>query len=115
MNGERLQILRMVEEGKLSAEEAAKLLEALEQPGAKSEGAKARSLRILVNDGTKTHNISLAIGMVRWLLEVPGFAFEVGGQQVQRQAILQAIDQGTPGKVFDAEDGKYRLTIFVET
>ena len=49
---ERLQILKMVQEGKVTAEEGARLLEAVEAPdtGVETSGQPARWLRIRVTD-----------------------------------------------------------------
>ncbi len=49
MEEEKMRILKMIEEGKISAEEGAKLLKTIEEP-AKKEGGK-RVLRIRVYEG----------------------------------------------------------------
>jgi hypothetical protein len=120
MNDERLQILKMVQEGKVSPEEAARLLEALEQPDSKNGKGrpKARSLRISVRDGAKSQSIVLNIGMVRWLLRVPGFIAlnltDSRGNRLDLDALADAVDNGAIGKVFEAEDGNHRVEIWID-
>ena len=52
MSEERMQILKMLEEGKISAKEAAELLGAVEKPAGKAsaEAVRGRWLRVLVTD-----------------------------------------------------------------
>jgi len=71
MNEEWMRILKMVEEGRLTAEEAAELLQALreEEPSPRMTAprrGKRRSLRIKVDesDGGKV-NIKLPLGLVK--------------------------------------------------
>jgi len=124
---ERLQILKMVEAGQLTAEEAAKLLAAMEagaekeqdsgpQPGA--AGQPARWLRIRVTDeatGKRKVNVNLPIGMVNVAMKVGSkFAPEIKDFNVDE--IFEAIQRGAQGKIVevqDEEDGE-RVEIFVE-
>jgi hypothetical protein len=117
MNDERIQILRMVQEGKVSPEEAAKLLEALEQPEGKGGArSKAKSLRILIQEGSKTQNITLGIGLVRWMLHLPGLMFVLTGSEGKLdQDVLQgAIEHGLVGKVFEGEEGQRRIEVWID-
>lgn len=120
MNDERLQILKMVQEGKVSPEEATRLLDALEQPDSKAgKGrSKARNVRILVRDGAKNQTIVLGIGMARWLMRLPGFLvfnFEDSrGNKLNLDTLAEAVESGAVGKVFEADDGNQRVEIWID-
>jgi hypothetical protein len=117
MNDERVQILRMVQEGKVSPEEAAKLLDALEQPEAKAGARqKPRNVRFLVVDGNSKATMTLSIGVAKWLLQLPfgmGLVFK-GPEGVTSDVLLDALDTGTIGKVFEAEQGKQRIEVWLD-
>jgi hypothetical protein len=124
---ERLQILKMVEAGQISAEEAAKLLAAMEAGAEKEQdrdplpgftGQPARWLRIRVTDeatGKRKVNVNLPIGMVNVAMKVGSkFAPEIKDFNVDE--IFEAIQSGAQGKIVevqDEEDGE-RVEIFVE-
>jgi len=70
---ERMQILKMIEEGKISAEEGAKLLQALAGKSEKRRtsstlaGSEARWLRVRVTDldtGRNTVNVNIPMSLV---------------------------------------------------
>ncbi|HYF93901.1 MAG TPA: hypothetical protein VD969_16935 [Symbiobacteriaceae bacterium] len=110
MNDERLQILRMVQEGKVSPEEAAKLLEAVEQPEGKRQ--RPKSVRLLIVEGGRTQMLSLNLGLVQWLFRLPAAGFHVG--VFDKEAILEAISKGTVGKALEAEEGNRRFEIWLD-
>lgn len=119
MSDERLQILKMVREGKVSPEEAAKLLEAVEQPVVKERGqGKPRHLRLEYTEGSKRSSFSVGVGLVNWALRLlPGsFTMDVDGivRKIDRQQILDAIAHGATGKILEAEEGKDRLEIWLD-
>jgi hypothetical protein len=112
---ERLQILRMIEGGQITPEEAAKLLDALGEPR-KGEGSP-RWFRIRVTDlntGKSKVNINLPLK----LLEVGtklGAKFAAPAD-LDIEGIVQAIRAGAEGKIVDVEDeeGGERVEIYVE-
>lgn len=110
MSDERLQILKMVQEGKVSPEEAAKLLEAVEQPDPKRP--KPKNVRLAIMEGTKTQQIVLNLSLVQWLFKLPTTAISMG--VFDKEAILEAISRGTPGKVLEAEEGNRRFEIWLD-
>ena len=107
-SAERMTILRMVEQGKISAEDGARLLNAL---GDKQEaGSKARAnvfdtsrtLQVRVTDlGTNRQkvNVNLPVGLLqlawRWL---PASA------QAQIEQVQAAIDAGVSGRLVEVVD-----------
>ena len=121
---ERLQILRMIEEGKITAGEGAELLRALEKkesgPGAEPlRGvSKPRWFRVRVTDmatGRNKVNVNIPMGLVNVGVKMGArFAPEMEG--VDYEALMEAIRSGQQGKVIDitdSEDGE-RVEIFVE-
>ncbi|HMT19737.1 MAG TPA: hypothetical protein PKE20_00585 [Promineifilum sp.] len=122
---ERLQILKMIEEGKISAAEGAELLRALDTKVEKHQmqeplkGASApRWFRVRVTDvntGRNKVNINIPMGLVNVGIKMGArFAPEIEGQQLE--GILDAVRSGQLGKVMDItdeEDGE-RVEIFVE-
>ncbi len=122
---ERMKILKMVEEGKISAEEGAKLLAALQQAergsageqGARRPGA-GRWLRIRVTEiatGRSKASVQIPIGLIDAGMKIGAhFAPEVEG--VNMHNVLDAVRAGVTGKIIDVtddEDGE-RVEIYVE-
>jgi|CXWL01.1.fsa_nt_gi hypothetical protein len=125
---ERMKILKMIEEGKINAEEGAKLLAALADSrrtppsaslsAASLAGGSARWLRIRVTDsvtGKTKVNVNLPMGLVDVGLKIGArFAPEIDSEQMD--AINQALKSGLSGKIIDVtdeEDGEH-VEIFVE-
>ena len=121
---ERMQILKMIEEGKISAGEGAELLRALEQDGASKpseplKGASApRWFRVRVTDtrtGKNKVNVNIPMGLVNVGMKMGArFAPEMEG--VDFDELTEAIQGGASGKVMDVideEEGE-RVEIFVE-
>ncbi len=120
---ERIKILRMVEEGKLSAEEATRLLGALgkaqhEAQRPMSESGESRWLRVRVSDlatGEPKVNVTIPMRLVNVGLRVGArFIPEVEG--VELQDLSQALSDGMTGKLIDVvdEEQKERVEIFAE-
>jgi len=110
---ERLKILKMIEDGKISAEEGAKLLSALSAgrrvPGAppppRPPGAP-RTLRIRVTDvatGRSKASVQIPLDLVDAGMKIGAhFAPEVEG--VDMDNVMQAIRSGMTGKIIDVMD-----------
>jgi hypothetical protein len=116
---ERLQILKMIEGGQITAEEGAKLLQALEEPsGAETrrEGAP-RWFRVRVTDlntGKNKVNINLPIKLLDVGAKV-GAKFAAPAD-LDIEEIVMAIKEGAEGKIVDVEDIEEgeRVEVFVE-
>jgi len=133
MSDERLQILKMLEEGKITAEEASQLLEALKSsevasvdsiPPSQEEWktpAKARWMRIEVKErnGDRVH-IKLPLVVVKAALRVGGH-FSMGGFDSDELGpdvmaeLEQALMEGESGMLIDVveEDGDH-VQIYLE-
>ena len=118
-----MQILKMIEEGKISATEGAELLRALDQSNDKEKehlkGASApRWFRVRVTDtttGKNKVNINIPMGLVTVGMKMGArFAPELEGMDFEE--LSELIRSGAQGKVMDvidSEEGE-RVEIFVE-
>jgi len=132
---ERMKILKMVEEGKISAEEGAKLLAALSAANGNGASAGASTsaqssytniksssgakwFRIRVTDmatGRPKVNVNLPIGLVSVGAKIAG-KFAPEADMIEVNQIIEAIRSGAQGKIIDVmdeEDGEH-VEIYVE-
>jgi hypothetical protein len=121
---ERMKILNMIREGKITAEEGAKLLSALgdTQKSARSPASKGtgepRWFRVrvtdLVNGNTKV-SVNIPIGLMEWGMQIGAhFAPEVGDLDFEElKDMLQSGVEGKVVDVIDEEDGEH-VEIFIE-
>ena len=126
MEGEALEVLEMVREGRVTPEQGAQLLAALRTEGARAAGPageKARFLRVRVNvaegkgEGDKVAvNLNLPIAVADLALKVlqeakitkEGETIELGQylkdlQGVDVASILQMVKDGAEGKLLDVD------------
>lgn len=122
---ERMKILKMIEEGKISAEEGAKLLAALAEgrrgpldPAAPGKPGAPRMLRIRVTDtasGRSKASVQIPLALVDAGMKIGAhFAPEVEG--VDMSNVMDAMRSGVTGKIIDVtddEDGEH-VEIFIE-
>lgn len=115
---ERMKILKMVEEGKITAEEGARLLAMLSESRAKQQQQRktalrpsggARFLKIRVTDtvtGKAKATVNLPLGLVDAGLNIASkYAPEIAFDE-----LVEAINAGAEGKiidVYDEEDGEH--------
>ena len=117
---ERMKILKMIEDGKVSAEDGAKLLAALNEgrraQGAsgslRGAGAAGRWLRIRVTDiatGRSKASVQIPLGLIDAGMKIGAhFAPEVEG--VDMSHVMDALRSGMTGKIIDVtddEDGEH--------
>jgi hypothetical protein len=121
---ERMKILKMIEEGKLSVEEGTKLLAALSEkrvptaPRPPGMPGGPRWLRIRVTDvrtGRSKASVQIPLALVDAGMKIGAhFAPEVEG--VDMSNVLAAVRSGMTGKIIDVtdeEDGEH-VEIYVE-
>jgi hypothetical protein len=120
---ERAQILQMINEGKISAEEGARLLSAIASHGGPgrtertSEALRDRWLRVRVFNtatGKPKVNFSLPMGLV-------SVGLKLGAQFVPElvdieDELMAAAGEGTRGKILEVEDpdDDERVEVFIE-
>lgn len=121
---ERMKVLKMIEEGKISAEEGARLLAALSEsrktPSITLGTAvgEARWFRVRVTDlatGKAKVNVNIPMGLVNVGIKM-GARFAPNLDSDQMEALAEALKSGATGKIIDVtdeEDGE-RVEIFVE-
>ena len=121
---ERMKILKMIEEGKLSAEEGTRLLSALSSGSrlVSSSGGLAASgakwLRVRVTEtasGRSKATVQIPIALIDAGMKIGAhFAPEIDG--VDMTQLMDALRSGVTGKIIDVtdeEDGEH-VEIFVE-
>ncbi|MCX6033476.1 MAG: hypothetical protein NTV38_00640 [Chloroflexi bacterium] len=118
---ERMKILKMIEEGKVSAEEGAKLLASLESAnlplgGLAASGAKWLRVRVTeINSGRSKATVQIPISLMEAGMKIGAhFAPEIDG--VNMDQLMEALRSGMTGKIIDVtddEDGEH-VEIFVE-
>lgn len=119
---ERMKILKMIADKQITAEEGARLLEALRaadaEPQGRAEPSRARWLRVRVTEratGRVKLNVTIPIGLVDVGLKMGArFAPEMAGMDVS--AIEAALRDGIRGRIIEVDDEKddERVEIFME-
>ncbi len=130
MNSERMRVLELLEQGKITAAEAAELLRALgeeeqeqrERTGGR-QGEQPRWFRVRVTDtatGRARANVSIPYGVVNFGMRfAPGtgsFRFRKKGMPHQVDDLIEALRTGKRGTIFDVTDRSdgERIEIIVE-
>ena len=121
-NEERMKILKMIDEGKITAEEGARLLATLGESRKTAHKATLRSevggrrwLRIRVSDritGNAKATVNLPLGLVDAGFNIaskyaPDIAFD---------ELIEAINEGAEGKIIDVvdEEDNEHVEIYIE-
>ncbi len=109
MKQERVQILKMLESGKINAEEAARLLQAVEtvddKAGAVSAPAEWLRIRVVDGGGGEKVNVNLPISLLSVAARfIPEKYADQHGVDIQE--IMAAIKDGVRGKLVEVHDEK---------
>lgn len=129
---ERLKILQLLQEGKITADQAARLLEALETSTAQAKGAPrppvppsppppaggGRWLRVRVTDtdtGKTRVNVRLPLNLVASGIRMGmRFAPEIEGLDINElMSFIQSGESGHLVDVYDDEDGEH-VEVYIE-
>jgi len=119
---EKLQILKMIEEGKITSQEGIDLLEALEDTQEKNiENIKAKWVKIRVYDAEENTkvNVNLPISLIDAGIKLANKIspdLKVSGiSEEDLKGIIEAIKNGAEGKIVDVEsENGQRVEITVE-
>lgn len=115
---ERMKILQMIQDKKITPEDGAKLLAALNEGSRKSKSASQydpRTMRVRVTDqitGKTKVSVNLPLGLVDAGLNIAAnFIPDIGIEEIG-----EAIRQGMMGKIVDVidEEGGEHVEIFIE-
>jgi hypothetical protein len=128
---ERIKILKMVQDGKITADQAAELLKALESraapagaapgqavPPGQANPARGRWFRVRITDtdtGKTRVNVRMPLSVVTAGMKMGmRFSPEVEGMDISQLAeLIQSGETGQIVDVFDEEDGEH-VEVFVE-
>jgi hypothetical protein len=121
MSEERARILQMISEGKISAEEGVKLLNALRSssvPSSTTHLGGSRWFRVRVTDtatGRTKVNVNLPLSLIKAGLRM-GARFAPDIEDIDWDEIVTAINEGASGKIIDVEDSAdgEKVEVFVE-
>ncbi len=123
---ERMQVLKMIQERKITAEDGAKLLAALkvsssrastsQAPGSDAPTSAGKWFRVRVTDlrtGKRKVNVNIHLGLVDVGLKL-GARF--GTSNVDLNEIVSAVKSGAVGKIADVEDDEQqeKVEIYIE-
>jgi hypothetical protein len=107
MEDDKLRILRLLEEKKISADEAERLLSAL----ANSQGPAGRNrfikIKVVDKETDKTKvNITVPMALVRWGMKMaPRDAkAKIEEHEIDLKMISEALEKGLTGKIVDVDD-----------
>ncbi len=125
---EKLAILKMVEEGKITVEEASKLLETVEGKKeelsiiSKTEGRTAKwvKIKVLEGEGGTKVNVNVPIALIDVAFKIAkasdsDFDVKLGNINLDIDDIIKLIQDGAEGKIVDIEsDDGTKVEIVIE-
>lgn len=125
MQEEITKIIRMVEDGKVSSEEASELISALKEDrttSTPSDGYMGKSVKIRIrSDNKDIVRVNIPIRFVKWILKTGhGIASSIPeakayANDIDMDVVMHAIDHGIEGKIIDldTEEGE-SITVYIE-
>ena len=107
MNDEKDRILKLLEEKKITADEAARLLDALNRTA--GTGTQNRFLKVRVyrqGEEKAKVNITVPMTLVRWGMNfMPDSAkAKIEGHDIDMKVVADALERGITGKIVDVQD-----------
>lgn len=111
MSDEQDRVLKLLEEKKITAEEAARLLDAIKR-GDSGGGQRNRFLKVRVyprgSDRAKV-NVTLPIGLVKWGMNfIPEEAkAKIEEQEIDLRMVTDALEKGITGKIVDVDEDEH--------
>jgi hypothetical protein len=107
MSDEKDRVLKLLEEKKITAEEAARLLDAIKHSDGGEQRNRFLKIRVFDRDSQQAKvNVTLPIGLVKWGMNfVPDSAkAKIEEQQIDMKLITEALEKGITGKIVDVDD-----------
>ena len=116
---DRLRILRMVEQGQVTAEEGARLLGALDEDERTPSRPPAQWIWVRVTDvqsGRQKVNVNIPVGLIGVGIRLGARFSGSDGGSINAQELLASIKAGATGRLVDVEDPNSgeRVEIIVE-
>ncbi len=128
MNEEKLRILKMIEEGKITAEEGAKLMEAMDSSDSretpsetKPDTGSGKTLIIKITEAETGRSksdikIPLIFGKAVTSLIPKQARIKLNGEGIDIDELLSSMNSGKKGSILDLtdSDGEDRVEIYIE-
>lgn len=120
MQEDRMQVLKMLEESKITAEEAARLLDALEGSGEPAEKPRTgKRILIKVTDaqtGKKKVNLKIPVGLAKIAAKFvpPKAKRKLAEEGVDVDEVMSQVLAGNVGKIVDVESDEENVEITIE-
>ena len=123
MDEDRMQILKMLEEGKITSDDAAKLLDAMEldrpADGAATGAGGSKRLLIKVTDvrtGRKKVNVKIPLALAKIATKFipPKSKRQLAEEGVEVDAVLSQVLTGNIGKIIDIESDEDLVEVTIE-
>jgi len=120
---EKLSILKMIEEGRVTAEEGLRLLEALDTPRRGPARPAARRLRVRVSElgtGRTRAQVNIPLDLVdlglRWAARSVNRRIRIGEIEIDPKRLSAAVRRGDVGRLLDYtdDDENARVEIILE-
>jgi len=120
-NTERMQVLRMVEDGQVSIEDAIGLMSSPEKPSPLPKPTNGgRWLRVRVTDletGKRKVSVNVPLKLMKWGMKIGArFTPELEGMDMDMDDLLADLDQYVEGPLVEVEDDSegQRVEVFIE-
>jgi len=107
MSDARERILKLLEEKKITAEEAARLLDAVSRTAESGRQNRFIKVRVYGRDSDRAKvNVTLPIALVRWAIRMaPESArAKIEEHEIDMRVVTDALERGVTGKIVDVED-----------
>lgn len=108
MGDEKARILKMLEEKKITADEAARLLDAIGQvEGEPEHRNRFIKVRVWERDSDKPKvNVTLPVSLVKWGMRMaPEQAkAKIADAEIDLKAVSEAFERGVTGKIIEIDD-----------
>lgn len=124
MNEEKMKILKMLEDKKIGAEDAAKLIESLDALERKEDvepvkRGKTLRIRVYENDSDKPKvNLNIPLGWSKLIMPFVGGKvrdkLKEKGIDVDIDKIREGLNEGYEGKIVDVDDGGDKVEIYID-
>ncbi|AEE97368.1 SHOCT-like domain-containing protein [Mahella australiensis] len=116
---ERLMILKMLQDGKITAEQGAELLSAVDDSDhIQKTNAKNKMLHVRVFDQSENTkvNVNVPLSMLKVALKLGNkFAKDSMPEDIDLEEIAKALEDGSEGKIVDIDSGDgQKVEIYVE-
>lgn len=126
MDEERMRVLQMVEEGKITPEEGARLIEAVSKREGKvlqvASASGGRALRVRVSEGGNAAakvNVTVPLGLAKLALKfIPRTALEAmedeGISAEDIGELIGSIEKAGPMQIVDVQADETKVEVFIE-